>query len=190
MDSPKVHLLVADLPEDDPRPLLLIDVDGVLNALPRHAKPQLYDVHRVTVSNGLAFTVRFRKDLPELLFALTKHFVPVWCTMWDHEANLYLAPLLGLPDLPVVLCHDNARDLAWSDKTRTLHHKVDPILNSVGNRAFAWIDDEITEFDEAWAAKRSDEEAPTMVLKIDERSGLLEHHVDKLIAWAKARQEA
>src|SRR5690606_41282074 len=27
---------------------------------------------------------------------------PVWATTWEHDANEVLAPLLGLPELPVV----------------------------------------------------------------------------------------
>lgn len=178
-------LAVADLPDDDPRPLLLIDVDGVLNTLHHPPKLRTYDVHRVTASDGLEFDVQFRKELPEWLDRLTDHFVPVWCTMWDHEANLLLAPLLGLPDLPVVPCHENAMNHMWSDKIRTLHHKIDPILDHVDNRAFAWIDDEIGDHDHAWAAERDDEVAPTLLMWIDQRMGLLEHHVNKLIDWAK-----
>ena len=54
-------------------PLLLLDVDGVLNP---YAAPWLAEL-----------AARFRI---------------VWATAWQAEANRLLAPLLALPELPVI----------------------------------------------------------------------------------------
>lgn len=177
-------MLIVDLPEDDPRPLLLIDVDGVLNVLSRHPKPRIYNEHVVTIGT-YDFPIRFRKELSDWIFTLVEHYVPVWCTMWDDEANEHLAPLLGLPDFPVIPCNESGTRLALGGPVSPLHHKVPSIEEHVGNRAFAWVDDEIGRHDEAWGARRTVEVAPTYLLRIDQRMGLLEHHVNKLVTWAE-----
>lgn len=168
---------VGELP-DDGRPLLLIDVDGVLNAINGNQGSRTYAIHDV-----LGYPIRFRHELADWLSRLTDHFVPVWTTMWDEDANTELAPLLGLPSLPCIPCHqDRFRVAMWQDAP--LHCKVPCIVEHVDDRPFAWIDDEIGRHDLLWAARRDDEIAPTMLLKIDPRMGLLEHHVNKLIGWA------
>lgn len=173
-----MSMSVKDLPPD-PRPLLLLDVDGVINVFNRSQNHKLYSYHRVEVSNGI-FKVQMRRDLKDWLFELTGHFVPVWCTMWREEANTFLAPLLELPDLPVIECK-------YSEQGRPdkCHDKITDIEVEVGDRPFAWVDDEITTADEAWAFLRTQSGFPTKVMKTDERMGLQRFHVDRLIAWAK-----
>jgi hypothetical protein len=163
---------------DDGRPLLLMDVDGVLNAINRNQGSRTYAIHQV-----LGYPIRFRHEMANWLARLAEHFTPVWCTMWDDQANEYLTPLLGLPRLPYVPCDAGRYNLGtWNG--RYLHSKVGCIAEHVGERPFAWIDDEIGSGDLAWAAARDDEIAPTYLLKIDQRMGLLEHHVNKLVGWA------
>ena len=171
---------------DDGRPLLGIDVDGVLNAATNHFKPRVYDLHTVHIGRA-SFTVLFNKRLAGWLEKLTDHFIPVWCTMWDDEANLYLSPLLGLPSLPFIPCgHLHIQDdLTW--RGQEVHHKVKCIEPLIGKRAFAWIDDEIDMWPgtRAWADHRADEVAPTRLVRTNEREGLLGHHVSQLIDWAE-----
>jgi hypothetical protein len=67
----------------------------------------------------------------------------VWATTWMEEANAVLAPLLGLPALPV---------LAWpeptvEDRYFRLHPKTRSLIAWAGGADFAWLDDEITEAD-------------------------------------------
>ena len=72
------------------RPLLLIDVDGVLCPFGSHC-PEGYrlteDGPRVWVSERNA----------RWLAELSGYFELVWATMWEHRANAVIAPLYGLP---------------------------------------------------------------------------------------------
>lgn len=173
---------VASLP-DDGRPLLLIDVDGVLNIASRTQNHKRYNIFKAS-----GFWIRIWREVPNLLDRLTDHFVPVWCTMWDDLANTELAPRLDLPSLPYIPCWDNSHTVPlWGEVM--VHHKIPAIVKHVGSRAIAWIDDEIGKNDLAWAQVRNDTVAPTKFLKIDERMGLLEHHVIKLITWAESLKE-
>src|SRR5690606_11504804 len=79
------------------RPLLFLDVDGPLipyavgegRPSPGYAPLRLGGARRwLNPRHGAA------------LLALP--YRPVWATTWEHDANEVLAPLLGLPELPVV----------------------------------------------------------------------------------------
>jgi hypothetical protein len=69
----------------------------------------------------------------------------VWASTWEQEANDFVAPLLGLPSLPFV---------AWSDPRPELADgvfwKTPQIVAWAKGRAFAWVDDQVTDADVAW----------------------------------------
>lgn len=162
----------------DPRPWLLLDVDGVLNIFNGSQNQTLYSRHAITLPNGI-FKIKMRRDLKIWLLELTDHFVPVWCTMWNDEANTYLCDLLGMPELPVIPCsYDGTEDPYCHAKVRSIREHVP------ADRALAWVDDEINQYDEDWGIVR-DITTPTKLIWTDERQGLQRHHVDKLIAWSK-----
>lgn len=182
VDSPSADwvLDVAEFSED--KPFLLIDVDGVLNAINgaqgNHAE-KTYDIFKVG-----PYTIRFRHELFEWLYRLEEHYHLAWCTMWDERANIDLVPRLGIAELPYVPCFKGSdRWVEWQGVP--LYSKVACIQAHLGNRSFAWIDDEIAKGELAWAAHRDDEVGPTYLLPIDARMGLMEHHVNKLIKWAE-----
>lgn len=172
--------MILDVTEhSEDKPFLLIDVDGVLNAFNRNQSDRVYDIFKVG-----PFTVRFRHELLDWLIRLDQHYHLVWCTMWDERANSDLAPRLGIAELPYIPCWDNSdQRMEW--KGRRLYSKVACIEAHLKDRAFAWIDDEIYSGELAWAEHRDNEIAPTLLLKIDPRMGLLEHHVNKLVGWAE-----
>lgn len=168
---------VGTLP-DDGRPLLLLDVDGVINIFNGSQNQTRYVKHQVG-----PYPIKIRRALPDWLLTLVDHFVPVWCTMWDDEANTELCPLLEWPSLPYIPCRDDQVSVVeWNGMY--LHTKVGSITDHVEDRAFAWVDDEIGKNDLKWATVRSDEVAPTLLIKTDDRVGLELHHVTKLIGWA------
>lgn len=164
---------------DDGRPLLLIDVDGVLNIFNGSQNRKLYVEHQVG-----PYRIKFRIGMSDWLVELVDHFIPVWCTMWDDSANLDLCPLLDWPSLPYIPCADT-RDNAVEWGGNLLHSKVDPITRHVGDRPFVWIDDEVGKHDFAWATARDRHVAPTQLIKTDDRVGLERHHVNRLIKWAE-----
>ncbi|MFJ8856990.1 HAD domain-containing protein [Streptomyces sp. NPDC102451] len=124
--------------------LLFLDVDGPL--LPfgatRQQLPGGYPVFGDTDENPLM--ARIDPALGPRLRSLSCELV--WATTWISDANAYIAPWLGLPELPVV----DWPDPPVEDGTRGLHWKTPGLVEWAAGRPFAWVDDEITEVDRAW----------------------------------------
>jgi hypothetical protein len=117
------------------RPLLFLDVDGVLinyheGVFGDDDNPLLA---RVNPAHG-----------PRLL-ALGCELV--WATTWMHDANEAISPRLGLPELPVVEWPDSD-----PDPRDRLHGKTRELVAFAQGRPFAWVDDEITDVDRDWVA--------------------------------------
>lgn len=105
-----------------PKPLLLIDVDGPLTPYAAKAtrRPAGYRTHRIPMSNdlltGLPYTDMagaarrnsLRIWLNPMLLAMTDMFDLCWATAWVDEANSTIAPLIGLPEMPIIRWNDYA----------------------------------------------------------------------------------
>jgi hypothetical protein len=105
----------------------------------------------------------------------------VWATTWMHEANEILAPLLGLPELPVL----DWPELSIADRYFTLHPKTRSLVAWAGAADFAWIDDEITEADREWVAEHHPGEA--LLLQVDPYRGLTGRDLAILEHWLVER---
>lgn len=173
-----------DTPED--KPLLLLDVDGVINVF--NGSQRGYIMHRATVGHG-TFPLKIRTEMSVWLEKLSEHFHLVWCTMWNDEANTHIGPVVGLPVLPYVPVYGRYRGAVYAESDRLLHPKVHAIKEHVPGRAFAWVDDEISRRDLLWAENRSKAFAPTHLEKTDERQGLIDHQVKRLVTWAMSLKE-
>jgi hypothetical protein len=150
------------------RPLLLMDVDGVLCPLGDRGREPLIDAGRF----GHTY-LRYGAATPQRLQQLGEAFRLVWATSWEHEANEVVGPLLGLPPLPVIVFDDDAGEgESW---------KLPAIKAFVGDRPFAYIDDDIGRDAEDWAARRH---APTLLLPIKGDRGLLAPDVEELLRFA------
>lgn len=154
------------------KPLLLVDIDGVLNPhlqrgieLPSHF--QLYQVggQRVHLS-GLH---------GKWLRALSDNYDLVWATTWEADANAPIAPLIGAPDdLPYISFTDrDADDWTW---------KLPAVDAFVGDRPVAWLDDDPGEGADAWAAQRP---VATRLLIPDRHLGWRWDEYERLITFAK-----
>jgi hypothetical protein len=157
------------------RPLLLIDVDGVISlfgfdpARPPAGQFQLVDgiAHFLSGTAGPC--------LVELIDA----FELVWCTGWEEKANDYLPFVLGLSGPLPLVTFDGLR------RPAAAHWKLAGIDAYAGaGRPLAWIDDAHDRRCAAWARARA---APTLLLATDPAVGLTVEHVAQLLAWARAR---
>jgi hypothetical protein len=150
------------------RPLLLLDVDGVIN--PYGPEPPAgyteYDFFpgeeaiRVNPAHGAWIT------------AAGVVLDIAWATAWNEEANRLLAPLLNIAPLPVV---------TMPSAPFQPDDKIPPIAAYAGQRPVAWIDDIHTPRAHDWAANRT---APTLLITIDPAIGLTRASIDTVIAWA------
>ena len=150
------------------RPFLLLDVDGVLNPFAAAQCPAGFveydffpDVQpvRICTAHGA------------WLAELRPHFEFVWATAWAEEANRLLAPLLGLDALPCIRVPPPP--FAPAVKFRG-------VREFVGDRAFAWIDDDFAPEAILWARRRP---AAALLLFADPEYGLTRRLVDECLRW-------
>jgi hypothetical protein len=159
------------LESSDPRPLLLVDVDGVLN--PWHAidcppgfrEYSFFPGERVLLSEGHG----------DLLRELASSFELVWATAWEHRANRLICPVIALPELPVIEFPVTGPDYVF--------RKLPAVIDSVGDRPCAWIDDEHHPAHYRWARERG---VPTLIVDIDPAEGLTARVATQLAEWAAA----
>ncbi len=117
-------------------------------------------------------------DVGQRLVTLAERFELVWATGWEERANEHLPFLLNLPfrDLPCLVFDGRA-------VFGSAHWKVDAIDEYAGDRAAAWVDDNIDDTCTAWAAQRP---APTLLVPTESDRGLEEAHVDALVNWVES----
>jgi len=165
------------------RPLLMVDIDGVLSLFGPGAPG---DDPARPVRSGSFHSI---EGIPHFLSAsaaahlLDLHalYQLVWASGWEERADEHLPHLLGVPrDLPFLRFR---RDLAGANKTRNAHWKLDAIDTYAGARALAWIDDALDEECHAWAAAR---EAPTLLVQTEPEHGLTDREAELLRRWAQA----
>ena len=158
------------MPAGDLRPLLLVDVDGVLSLFgpgvdPATCTPALVEgIPHLLSRAGAARLAR-----------LAATYECVWCTGWEDRADGHLPHLLGLPaGWPHLAFRDRLQDGA--------HWKLRAIDDHAGpGRPVAWIDDAHDERCRAWAAARP---GPTLLVTTDPAVGLTEAQAAQLEAWA------
>ena len=153
--------------------LLLLDIDGTL--CPIGPGPDVA-MTRLSIGTG---AVSFRADLPEVLAELAACYELAWATAWEDNANLLLAPALGLPTLPVVRFAARGPDVSSRD-ARTW--KLPSIQRFAGDQPLAWIDDDLHGDAYAWAAMRR---IPTELLSTNPSSGIIDRDVRALLAFAR-----
>jgi hypothetical protein len=171
------------------KPVVFLDVDGPLN--PYMAKPTRrpvgFETHRLRPTGWVD-----RRDLrvwlapehgPMLLDFVAEHNAElVWATTWEHDANRFIGPAIGLPELPVV---------EWG--FTAFHWKFDAMLAYAGKRPLVFFDD----FDgdkarysseiEWFEAQRGD--LPTRLHFVDPRIGLTELDFSLAGMWLKKLKE-
>lgn len=158
--------------------LLLLDVDGVLN--PFGASRNWLDKsnfrrRNTTVANGFTFPVWINRDHGKLLLDLCvdNNLELTWCTTWEDEANDFIGPRLGLPQLPVI-------KFVWEPYT----WKYDAVLEYAADRPLAWLDDDFDRFDrnDFMDARAG---VPTLLQQCVSETGLTTDDLDAIDKWAK-----
>ena len=129
---------------DTTRPLVLLDIDGVL-----HDRSALLEVRSsddpqevadrldVTVITSHGHRLAFPHYMPELVQHLAGAAQLWWCTTWRQRANDEIREHLGIDRLPVV--DDGTRSVGLEWKVRT----VTPLIAGAvaDGRKVYWIED-------------------------------------------------
>jgi len=159
-------------PDDVTKPLLLLDVDGVIFPFGGGPPPG----YERTEIRG--YEVTWRPSLRGSVERLTNLFDVVWATTWEHHANEAVSPLLGLGELPVIEFTSGRAGDTW---------KLSEVVSYVGDRATAWVDDELYPDAHTWAEGR---QVPTLLIRPSSSVGITDEHVGDLEAFARSAQEA
>jgi hypothetical protein len=153
----------------DMKPLLFIDIDGVLSlfGFPPTAVPARCRWHQV---DGIAHLLS--EEAAGHLLALADVYEPVWCSGWEDRANDHLPHVLGLGPYP---------HLSFGESPG--HWKLAAVEAHARGRALAWIDDALNDTVREWAAAR---EAPTLLIETDPATGLTAALAQRLRAWGES----
>jgi hypothetical protein len=155
------------------RPLLLVDVDGVLS---------LYGAARAEPETLVGCLVDgvphlLSRRAAAVLGGLIDDFDCAWCTGWEERADEHLPRLL---DLPGGWPHVRFGDAPALDA----HWKLAGIDAFAGrDRPVAWIDDAHDADCRAWAQARP---APTLLVTTEPDLGLVADQGTALARWARA----
>ena len=166
--------------------LLFLDVDGTLipfgSARPYRSYEARFAVPRAAVGHPLLS--RIDPALGARLTALDCELV--WATTWMDDANVCVAPWLGLPQLPLVDWPDPAEESAGGSPASGLHWKTRPLVAWAAGRPFVWVDDEIRDADRDWVSAHHPERA--LLQRVDHRYGITGADLDAVRAWLDANR--
>jgi hypothetical protein len=175
-------------PEIGQKPLLLVDIDGVISLFAR-------ELPRAGASLGapawvdtgaVAGSLHSIDGIPHYLSAtaaahllsLARVFELVWASGWEERADEHLPHLLGMPaGMPFLRF---ARG-SGAGTSLDAHWKLDAVDAFAGERALAWVDDAFNPACHVWAQER---EAPTLLVSTAPERGLTDAEAHQLQDWA------
>jgi hypothetical protein len=152
------------------KPLLFIDIDGVLSlfGFASNSRPPGSWLNVDGILHLISATAS------EHLHRLAASYDLIWCSGWEEKANEHLRPALAL--------HAALPTLRLSQAVGEGHWKLGAVDAYAGERPLAWIDDAHDDACRAWAAARP---APTLLVTTDPAVGLTDSAVQELEGWAR-----
>lgn len=164
-ESPAPPLELGD------RPVVLLDIDGVVNVF------QCHHAREVVVAPYLP-PLKLLPDTVEALRLLDANCAIVWCSTWGRLVNLDAAAAWGLAPRP------------WIEPAPAEAARRDWKALAVG-RTFAawpgrlaWVEDGFTPAARAWATRRLAAGAPTRLVDVRE-SGLTLPIAEDIVQWGR-----
>lgn len=150
------------------RPVVLLDIDGVLNPFAASVCPDGFLEHEFFPGEG---PERYCPAHAAWIRELAAVADLRWASSWGARANELLVPKLGGDPLPVV----ELPPLPFPPE-----QKVPAIAAAVGDAPVAWIDDNHTDAGRRWAAGRA---ADTLLVPVDPATGWTRADVEAVLAW-------
>lgn len=170
-------------------PFLLVDFDGVLNAvLGRPAPGQVKDTTGPFEAEFTAqrFPIRVPVGTRARMATLETLFECVWATSWEDRARSELAPELSFgADWPVIRFQDDFPDRGTWKLPGVVRFAE---LPEHAHRPLAWIDDDLEPDALEWAARRTRVGIPTLMVRPEADVGWTSRHFDRLVAFRTSCQ--
>ncbi len=175
------------------KPLLLLDVDGVINRFGIQARQT--DAH-VFRAEGYRLCVPRTADIH--VGQLAERFEMHWATAWEDRAHMAFAEALGL-DPHDVWPHVKFDRRPWSMTSGVgmggASWKLPTLRTYVGERPFCWIDDDVPSDARDWVRERNASyrmaaAIPSAVVITDPSVGLNQAAVDRALLFAESLQVA
>ncbi|MFI6588297.1 HAD domain-containing protein [Embleya sp. NPDC050493] len=163
------------------RALLFLDVDGPLLPFGAAEYPNHGTDPRACDADANPLLARLDPGHGPRLLRLPCDLV--WATAWMEEANTYIAPRLGLPELAVVIWPEQT-EVDDRDERAGLHWKTRTLVVRAAGRPFVWVDDELTDTDRAWVAAHHRSSA--LLHHVDPRRGLTEADFTTVATWLRS----
>jgi hypothetical protein len=175
------------------KPLLLLDIDGVLNAFPRRSTPD-YTRHFID-----GYAIHLHREVEAMVAELASCFEIVWFTLWNRKAAPLIGPHVGLADIGHLETsfEDGAQVLRSQGfleyELRLLMYAKTPLLPNLldTDRPWVWIDDAHTSLDRAYLLKQGFDGTRFRLIGTDMNIGLTWHEVDEAVeaaqAWASGK---
>ncbi len=155
------------------KPLLLLDVDGVLAPFGQATKPSGFSRHTLHTELLGDHQVWLNTEHGDWLRPLQESFNFVWCSGWEDEAPQLLGPILKLKPAPVI--HFNQRSVI-----NLPLNKLPDVIEFVSNRPLAWLDASLQAKDYQWARDRDH----TLLIAPNHNIGLVKEHIEQLERFA------
>lgn len=180
------------------RPVILIDVDGVLDPEVTSKQRSRLIYHygwqqRKVYINGVQIRSLLNPVHGQWLRALAEETGAelAWGTTWNEWANIYIGPRLGLPELPVAPCpfveSIPLPGFGYRGKFRG------PAISWLGGRPFTWLDDSEDTIRQVSALIDTECElgnfrygTPWHVVHVNEKAGLIEENIEEARQWLLA----
>lgn len=186
------------------KPLLGLDVDGVLNCFGSIWTDEYdavaWEMPPFSPPNA-SYMLRVPRGTSGRLATLGERFEIVWCTMWEERAHPAFVGKIGgigtvcdcAPFEPPIDCECGAtgirpwpvisfRRAVWDGRSTW---KLPAVKEYIGDRPFAWIDDDLFADAFEWAHDRATRLGiPTQLVRTNPAVGLADEHVAELLRWA------
>ena len=176
--------------------LVLLDVDGVVNAVPRGRPSPAWPDWRTgeAVADGSAYPITWSPTVVSAVRSWQAAADVRWLTTWGHDANRSLRHLLDLPELPVAGTYDEDLSVPTPSVPGDAHAAVAPaapdpltgrwwkfdvvrrIVRADPGRRLVWLDDDLAgeRAVAAWMRRETD----CLLIAPDVGSGLLRRHLE------------
>lgn len=156
---------------------LYLDVDGVVNAVPRSPEDLVGSWDEWHLAKCMGFWITYSPDMGRRLFELATAagMEIVWLTTWGRRANQWIAPLFGWPRFTVLAePGDELSRIGW--------WKFDCIYRLHNYEPFVWIDDDLASERDAylWCVENGG-----LPISPASETGITPGHLDEIEAWLR-----